>query len=82
VFLDYQNRLDLRLGKTFKLDRTKIQGFMDVFNVFNAGTALSVNQVYAETGCERPGLGTGDHHGRPVPPQVRPAGEFLEILGF
>ncbi len=50
VFLDYQNRLDLRVGKTFKVDRTKIQGFMDVFNVFNAGTALSVNQTYAATG--------------------------------
>jgi hypothetical protein len=50
VFLDYQNRLDLRVGKTFKFDRTKIQGFMDVFNVFNAGTALSVNQTYAAAG--------------------------------
>jgi hypothetical protein len=50
VFLDYQNRLDLRVGKTFKLDRSKIQGFMDVFNVFNAGTALSVNQTYAASG--------------------------------
>jgi hypothetical protein len=50
VFLDYQNRLDLRIGKTFKLDRSKIQGFMDVFNVLNAGTALSVNQTYAATG--------------------------------
>src|SRR5207247_7784003 len=29
VFLDYQNRLDLRLGKTFRLDRYRIQGFMD-----------------------------------------------------
>jgi hypothetical protein len=50
VFLDYQRRLDLRVGKTFKFDRTKIQGFMDVFNVFNDGTALSVNQTYAAAG--------------------------------
>ena len=50
LFLDYQNRLDLRVGKTFKLDRSKIQGFMDVFNVLNAGTALSVNQTYAASG--------------------------------
>jgi hypothetical protein len=50
VFLDYQNRLDMRVGKTFKFDRTKVQGFMDVFNVFNAGTALSVNQTYAASG--------------------------------
>src|SRR4051812_749355 len=46
VFLDYQNRLDMRVGKTFKVDRAKIQGFADVFNVFNAGTALTVNQTY------------------------------------
>jgi hypothetical protein len=50
VFLDYQKRLDLRVGKTFKLDRSKIQGFMDVFNVLNDGTALSVNQTYAASG--------------------------------
>jgi len=50
LFLDYQNRLDLRVGKTFKFDRTRIQGFMDVFNVLNSGTALSVNQTYAASG--------------------------------
>jgi Carboxypeptidase regulatory-like domain len=46
LFLDYQNRLDMRIGKTFKFDRTKIQGFVDLFNVFNAGTVMSVNQTY------------------------------------
>ena len=46
LFLPYQNRLDMRVGKTFKLDRTKIQGFADLFNVFNAGTVMSVNQTY------------------------------------
>ena len=46
VFLDYQNRLDMRVGKTFRFGQTKIQGFADVFNVFNAGTALTVNQTY------------------------------------
>ena len=46
LFLDYQNRLDLRIGKMFKFDRTKIQGFVDLFNVFNAGTVMSVNQTF------------------------------------
>jgi hypothetical protein len=46
IFLDYQDRLDMRIGKTFRFDRYKIQGFMDVFNVFNAGTVTSVNQTY------------------------------------
>jgi hypothetical protein len=46
VFLDTQNRLDLRLGKTFRVGRTRIQGFMDVFNALNAGTVMSINQTY------------------------------------
>ena len=50
LFLDYQNRLDLRVGKTFRFGQTKIQGFADVFNVLNAGTALTVNQTYAAAG--------------------------------
>ncbi len=51
VFLDYQNRLDLRIGKLFRFGQTKIQGFADIFNVFNAGTALTVNQTYAAAGA-------------------------------
>jgi carboxypeptidase family protein len=46
VFLDYQNRLDMRVGRTFRFNRTRIQGFADVFNVFNTGTVLTVNQTY------------------------------------
>jgi hypothetical protein len=46
VFLDYRKQLDMRIGKTFRFGRTRIQGFMDVFNVLNAGTVLSVNQTY------------------------------------
>jgi len=50
LFLDYQNRLDMRIGKTFRFGQTRIQGFMDVFNVLNAGTVTNVNQAYAATG--------------------------------
>jgi hypothetical protein len=47
VFLPYQKRLDLRAGKTFRIgDRTRIQGFVDLFNALNAGTVLRVNQTY------------------------------------
>jgi hypothetical protein len=46
IFLDYKNQLDLRIGKTFRFDRYKIQGFADVFNVLNAGTVLRVNETY------------------------------------
>lgn len=50
VFLETQNRLDLRLGRTFRFGQTKIQGFADIFNVFNAGSVLTVNQNYAAAG--------------------------------
>jgi hypothetical protein len=50
LFLDYQNRLDLRIGKGFRFGQRKVQGFADIFNVFNAGTALTVNQTYAAAG--------------------------------
>jgi hypothetical protein len=46
IFLDYQNRLDMRIGKTFRIDNKRMQGFADVFNVLNAGTVMSVNQTY------------------------------------
>jgi hypothetical protein len=50
VFLDRQNRLDLRVGKTFRFDSRRVQGFMDVFNLFNASTVLRVNETYAASG--------------------------------
>ncbi len=50
LFLDRQNRLDLRVGKTFRFGQRKIQGFMDVFNVANAGTITRVNETYAASG--------------------------------
>src|SRR5688500_16475601 len=38
VFLDYQKKLDLRVARNFRLDRYRIQGFADIFNVLNSGT--------------------------------------------
>jgi hypothetical protein len=66
MFLDRQNRLDLRLGKTFRLDRYKIQGFADVFNVFNAGTVIRVNETYAASGVNQWMTPTGILDGRYV----------------
>lgn len=50
LFLETQNRLDMRFGKTFRFGNRRIQGFADVFNLFNAGTVTSVNQTYAASG--------------------------------
>ncbi len=49
LFLDYQNQLDGRVGKTFRFGRFQAQGFVDIFNVLNAGTITSVNQTYGGT---------------------------------
>jgi Carboxypeptidase regulatory-like domain len=49
LFLDYQNQLDGRVGKTFRFGKVQAQGFVDIFNVFNAGTITAVNQTYGST---------------------------------
>src|SRR5262245_53728096 len=66
LFLDYQNRLDLRLGKTFRLDRYKIQGFADIFNVLNKGTVIRVNETFAASGTNQWLTPTGILDGRYV----------------
>lgn len=66
MYLDYQNRLDLRLGKTFRIDRLKLQGFMDAFNVLNAGTVIRVNETYAASGTNLWLTPTGIMDGRYV----------------
>jgi len=50
MFLDTQKRVDMRISRTFKFGQTKVQGFVDIFNVLNAGTVTSVNQTYAASG--------------------------------
>jgi Carboxypeptidase regulatory-like domain len=54
VFLDYKNQLDMRIARTFRFDRYKIQGFADIFNVLNAGTVLRVNETYGATPATNP----------------------------
>jgi len=47
IFLDYKRQLDLRVAKNFRIgNRTRVQGFADIFNVLNAGTVTRVNEVY------------------------------------
>lgn len=54
VFLDYKNQLDMRIARSFRIDRYKIQGFADVFNVLNAGTVLRVNETYGAVPATNP----------------------------
>ena len=53
LFLDYVNQLDARVGKTFRFGRFQAQGFVDVFNVLNAGTVLSVVTTYGANPATR-----------------------------
>ena len=46
IFLDYRNQFDMRIAKNFRVDRYKIQGFADIFNVLNSGTVTRVNETY------------------------------------
>ncbi len=46
MFLDYREQLDLRVARTFRFDRYRIQRFADIFNVMNSGTVLRVNQTF------------------------------------
>ena len=47
LFLDYQNRVDTRVARNFRAGRYQIQGFIDIFNIFNDGTVTAVNQSYS-----------------------------------
>ena len=77
-----QNQLDARVGKTFRFGRFQAQGFVDVFNVLNAGTVTSVNaDLRREPGDAHLDEPDGDPH-RPHDP-VRHAvgvrGKSVEI---
>jgi hypothetical protein len=45
-FEDRVNQLDVRLTKTFRFGRTRVQGMFDVYNLFNASAVLTENFTY------------------------------------
>jgi hypothetical protein len=42
---------DLRLAKTFMLGTSKLQGFLDMYNLFNANPIYTYNPTYGTTGA-------------------------------
>jgi hypothetical protein len=46
MFLDYQNQVDARVSKNFRFGRYRAQGFVDIFNLFNAGAVTRLNTTY------------------------------------
>ena len=53
LFLDYQNQIDGRVGKTFRFGRFQAQGFVDMFNLLNAGTVTAVSTTYGANPATR-----------------------------
>jgi hypothetical protein len=46
MFLDDIRQLDMRIARTFRVARYRIQGLVDIYNVLNAGTVTTVNQTF------------------------------------
>jgi hypothetical protein len=49
LFLDYQTQVDARLSRAFRIGGKRLQGYMDLFNILNASTVVSVNTTYSTT---------------------------------
>jgi hypothetical protein len=47
------NQVDFRLSKIFKFSRGRIQGNVDLYNLFNADPVLALNNTYG-TAWQRP----------------------------
>jgi hypothetical protein len=41
-------QLDLRLAKIFRLNRTRLQANLDLYNALNANTILTINSTFGE----------------------------------
>ncbi|MGE3511613.1 MAG: carboxypeptidase regulatory-like domain-containing protein [Vicinamibacterales bacterium] len=46
IFEQRLTQLDLRLGRTFTLGRTRIQGMLDIYNLLNGSAILAVNNTF------------------------------------
>ena len=46
LYADRYNKLDARITKIFTFGRYRVQGSLDIVNVFNTSTANTVNVTY------------------------------------
>lgn len=44
-FYDYVKTLDVQIARTFRYGRTRVQPFVEIFNVGNFSTVLTVNET-------------------------------------
>jgi hypothetical protein len=63
MYGDRVTQVDFRLGKSFRLQRYRLQTSMDVFNLLNSSAILSQNNTYGTTAWQSP---TGILQGRLV----------------
>jgi hypothetical protein len=53
MFREYINQLDLRVAKTFRIDRYRLQALVDIYNLFNAGTVATLNTTFGANPATR-----------------------------
>lgn len=46
VFPDYQNQLDLRVTRMFRVGQARVKALVDIYNVLNVGTIVQVNETW------------------------------------
>jgi hypothetical protein len=46
LYNDDQQQLDLRVMKTFRFGKVRVQGLLDMYNVLNASTVTTINQSF------------------------------------
>jgi hypothetical protein len=55
-FRDRINNLDLRVSRTFRFGRYRLQAMADIFNALNAGTVTAVNTTFGSAWLRPTGI--------------------------
>ena len=80
MFTDYLNTLDFRLARTWRFNKYRLQGLMDIYNLLNAGTVTTVNTTFRrggrDAGLEQP----ADDPEQPLPALRRAAAVLAACL--
>jgi hypothetical protein len=53
MFYDYINQVDLRVARTFRFGKYRLQGLVDIYNLLNAGTVTSLNTTFGAVQATR-----------------------------
>jgi hypothetical protein len=53
MFYDYIHQVDLRVARTFRFGKYRLQGLVDFYNLLNAGTVTSLNTTFGAVQATR-----------------------------